>query len=363
MVPNRNLHIYNEFTLGSPPPTIPCPYCLRHFRSRGGRTKHIRAHHANESEPQEPNAFMPSSPITLSSSKSPSPPQSPIPSDSTPQPPSAHTPPPLSGYIPSPQPMSPHLDSIGLNLDARDARSNSGYMSPNIGDEIHEGTPLRDGASDPHAPDSPSVTRTYHPKMNGKLIVLKCPRILTSLCIGRILDENGNVIPLGTPPPPRESDKGPDNWTPYNNRIQFEVADFLFRRNQMSAGDINFLLNLWAASLLIHNDDPPFTDAKDLYTAIDSIPLGDVAWESFSLQYNGTKPAGDILPWMQAEYDVWFRDPLTLVHNLLSNPDFKSGFDYAPYQEHTTNGVHRFHDFMSANWAWNQAVHLRHWFL
>jgi hypothetical protein len=267
------------------------------------------------------------------------------------------SPPPL-GYISSPQPpdaMSPHLDSIDLNLDVGDAQSDSSYLLPDFGDEIND--------SDPHAPDSLSVTRTHHPKMNGKLILFKCSHILTLLHIGQILDENSNVIPLGTLPPPRESDKGPDNWTPYKNRIQFEVADFLFRQNQMSAGDINLLLNLWAASLLIHNDDPPFTDAKDLYTTIDSIPLGDVAWESFSLQYNGTKPAGAVPPWMQAEYDVWFRDPLTLVHNLLSNPDFKSGFDYAPYQEHTTNGVHRFHDFMSGNWAWNQAVRLRIWFL
>ena len=120
MVPNQNLRIYNAFTLGPLPPTIPCPYCLQHFCSKGGYTKHIRAHHANESEPEEPNVFMPTSPVTLYSSKSPSL-QSPIPSDSIPQLPSAHMLPPLSGYIPSPQPMSPHLDFIGLNLDDGDA--------------------------------------------------------------------------------------------------------------------------------------------------------------------------------------------------------------------------------------------------
>jgi hypothetical protein len=45
-----------------------------------------------------------------------------------------------------------------------------------------------------------------------------------------------------------------------------------------------------------------------------------------------------------------------LVQNLLSNPDFKTDFDYAPFQERTTDGVHRFRDFLSGNWAWNQAV-------
>ena len=127
----------------------------------------------------------------------------------------------------------------------------------------------------------------------------------------------------------------------------------------MSAGDINFLLSLWSASLAVHGDEPPFLNASCVYETIDSTPLGDVAWESFSLQYNGTQPESNIPSWMQAEYDVWFREPRTLVHNLLSNPDFKSAFDYAPYQERTADGlVHRFHDFMSANWAWKQAVSL-----
>lgn len=167
---------------------------------------------------------------------------------------------------------------------------------------------------------------------------------------------NGNELLPDTPPPPHNLDGGPHNWMPYDNRLQFEVADFLFRRNQMSAGDINFILGLWAASLAIHNDEPPFSNTTYLYNTIDSTPLGDLAWESFSLQYNRTQPASNIPSWMQAEYDVWFRDPRTLVQNLLSNPDFKSDFDYAPFQEYTTDGVHHFRDFMSANWAWHQAV-------
>ena len=66
---------------------------------------------------------------------------------------------------------------------------------------------------------------------------------------------------------------------------------------------------------------------------------------------------------MLAEYDVWFWDLWSLVHNLLSNPDFKSDFDYAPFQEQTGDGLHRFQDFMSGNWAWKQAVGLRYFFL
>ena len=124
----------------------------------------------------------------------------------------------------------------------------------------------------------------------------------------------------------------------------------------MSAGDINLILGLWAASLTIHGDEPPFSNIKELHDVIDSTPLGDVAWESFSLQHNGTQPIDNIPSWMLAEYDVWFRDPGTIVQNMLSNPDFKSDFDYVPFQEYSADGIHCFRDFMSAIWAWQQAV-------
>lgn len=98
---------------------------------------------------------------------------------------------------------------------------------------------------------------------------------------GRICDEQGNDIPLDAQPPLRPSDRGPADWTPYTDQVRFEVADFLYRHNQMSGGDIDFIFGLWAASLAPHSDTPPFANHVDMYDAIDSTPLGDVPWQSF----------------------------------------------------------------------------------
>ena len=84
-------------------------------------------------------------------------------------------------------------------------------------------------------------------------------------------------------------------------------------------------------SLAVHDKAPPFRNHKDLYSTIDSIPLGDVTWESFFLRYNGTRPDDEAPRWMDANYDIWFRDPRTLIHNILSNPGFNGGFDFMPY--------------------------------
>ena len=125
----------------------------------------------------------------------------------------------------------------------------------------------------------------------------------------------------------------------------------------MLAWNIDFISNLWAASLAPHNNTPPFKDAKSTYKTIDSTPLGNVPWQNFMLNYNSDIPDG-VVPtlWMEMDYDVWYRDPCLLIHNLISNPDFKDEFDYMPYHEYDTNGEHQFWDIMSGNWAWKQAV-------
>jgi hypothetical protein len=340
MLPNRNLRIQNTFTLGSPPPTLTCLHCPRHFRSTGGRTKHIRTkHQTDESFPPDSNPSV--SPSAQSSSEQSPEPSSPIPSNFE-----STTPPIRGGFDPA------------ADWDVEQRDPDLGYAPPGSDSDAENEDPPPESSQ--HIPIDPSITRTYHPKIDGKSIFVKYMQILTLPPVGRICDENSKDIPPDTPPPPRASDKGPDDWTPYNSRLEFEVADFLFRRNQMSAGDINFLLSLWAASLAVHGDEPPFSKATDMYNTIDSTPLGDLAWESFSLQYNGIRPVNNVPSWMEAEYDVWFRDPCILVRNLLSNPDFKTDFDYAPFQERTTDGTHRFQDFMSGNWAWTQAVSVCH---
>ena len=93
---------------------------------------------------------------------------------------------------------------------------------------------------------------------------------------------------------------------PFRNRVEFEAAEFLFCKDQMSASHIDALLDLWAATLEKHNDHPPFANHRDLYQTIDSIPLGDVPWQSFAVKFCGDKPDVNVPPWMNGSYDVWY---------------------------------------------------------
>ena len=147
-------------------------------------------------------------------------------------------------------------------------------------------------------------------------------------------------------------------WDPYHDRIQFETADFLFHRNQMSAGDIDSLCALWSATLARHGESPPFKNHRTLYHTIDSTTVGFLnaaPWNSFTVTYQGPKPEGEYPSWMDKEYQIWYRNPDTLICNLIANPSFADEFDYVPYHEYHY-GKHHFCDFMSGDWAWKQVV-------
>ncbi|KAG0692648.1 hypothetical protein DFH29DRAFT_985697 [Suillus ampliporus] len=167
-------------------------------------------------------------------------------------------------------------------------------------------------------------------------------------------DANGAFIDQDAPPPPH-TDALPTDWTPYDNRVEFETAEFLFTRNQMSAKQIDTLLDLWAATLIKHNDTPPFANHRDMYNTIDATPLGDTPWKSFTLCYNGAKPEQDVPPWMDGQYDVWYRDPLQMTRGILANCAFDGGIEYSPYRDYTTEDKRYWKNFMSGDWAWKQA--------
>jgi len=168
---------------------------------------------------------------------------------------------------------------------------------------------------------------------------------------GQPCDALGNRLPLGTPPP--QDNPEPDGWFPFESGGHFELADFLYRREQMSGNNIDMLLKLIGT---LSDGHPPFTNHEKLYDAIDAILPGAVKWEVFSVKYNGPLPDGDVPHWMTAVHEVYFRDPRLIAQAMLSNRNFVDEFDYAPYREYDANNLQRYHHFMSGNWMWKQAV-------
>lgn len=117
-------------------------------------------------------------------------------------------------------------------------------------------------------------------------------------------------------------------------------------------------MQLWACTLMDFDAVPPFADCSELHKIIDSIELADVPWESFTVSCNPELVSDDNeTPWKHASYEVWFRDPLKILKNQLSNRDFANEMDFAPKQVYDRkSGKRRYQNFMSGMWAWRQAV-------
>lgn len=199
-----------------------------------------------------------------------------------------------------------------------------------------------------------------HPHLSGKLrgpILHKTVHV--ELCPGRPCNAEGtDYLPEDLPPAPRNK---PDNtdWTPFHSRLEFEVAEFLYKKDQMSQGHVTHLMDLWAASLIPYGAQPPFTNCDDMLASIDSITHGDAPWFCFEVSYEGPLPEGNVPSWMTEKYMVWTRDIRTILHIMIKNEDFDGEFNYSPYAELDPEGKHILTNLMSGNWAWRQAVRER----
>ncbi|KAF8489871.1 hypothetical protein F5888DRAFT_1869464 [Russula emetica] len=143
---------------------------------------------------------------------------------------------------------------------------------------------------------------------------------------------------------------------------RFELADFLYCKEQMSGNKIDELMKILAAlQSAPYNDDdvpsPPFSDARDLYDVINSTELGDVPWEGFAITYDGEVP--DNPPnWMSTPYEVWFCDSLLVMESQIGNRDFGNEMDHAPKQVFSQTGTRQFCDLMSGDWAWGKQYNI-----
>ena len=168
---------------------------------------------------------------------------------------------------------------------------------------------------------------------------------------------DSNILEPGAAPPLCEG-QIPGDWAPFDSEVQFQVADLLYRRAQVSASNIDALLELWAQSVEDFEASAPFHNHQDLHAVIDSSPLGDVPWQCMETR---APDHGDQAPsWRHTTYEVWYRDPEIVVSNMLSNTDFDGQFDMCPYIDLDAHGNRRWSNVMSANIAWRRCVSSKH---
>ena len=154
---------------------------------------------------------------------------------------------------------------------------------------------------------------------------------------------------------PQHKETNREDWTPFTNQVQFELADLVYRRAELSAPIADTLLMLWADSMAGQDASAPFKNHEELHSTIDKSALGDSPWQCFvtNLPENVDKSTPS---WMLKTYEVWYRNLDAVISAMLGNPDFDGQFDLCPYIDLNPDGTRRWNNIMSGNLAWMNSV-------
>ncbi|KAF7299519.1 C2H2-type domain-containing protein [Mycena indigotica] len=225
--------------------------------------------------------------------------------------------------------------AFGLTRHVHAYHDNPTHDNANVGASLHPpiDAPATDIARDSPMPDWEPLARAASPSEASQSDVASqnspgWRRIHHPFLTARPCDEDGVYLPEGAKPRP-QCELAPDEWDPYETEVQFRLADFAFRKAQISGSNIDELMEIWALDKLKSDELAPFANADHLYETIDATTLGDAPWKC--LVTDPVSTAASAPEWARRSYEIWYRDPEVVVKNLLDNPDFDGLFDYSAY--------------------------------
>jgi hypothetical protein len=176
----------------------------------------------------------------------------------------------------------------------------------------------------------------------------------TELALARPCNKDGEFLEPGAlPSSAHQTMPNKNDWGTFGSRSAFTLAELLYVKTQMSNGSIDELMNAWNLT-----GEAPFRDHKHLHEVIDASHPGGVPWQSFKVKYSKGMGNSSHPQWMSDKHEVFYRDPLLVLKEMLANPDFKDGFDYVPQRVFDETGSRRYEHMMEGDWSWEQAVHI-----
>ncbi|KAH7904475.1 hypothetical protein BJ138DRAFT_1019119, partial [Hygrophoropsis aurantiaca] len=142
--------------------------------------------------------------------------------------------------------------------------------------------------------------------------------------------------------------RGAEIWGPFATNDEWELAKWLIKNVGHNQAE-NFLkLNIIQSKV-----DPSFHNKAAFLNAIDQLPAG-VEWQCESITLTGdiTNDEGEA---SVEEVEMWFRDPVECVRELIGNPSFQDVMKYAPERVYTgEEGTDRvINETWTADWWWN----------
>ncbi|KAK0220037.1 hypothetical protein IW262DRAFT_1461264 [Armillaria fumosa] len=124
---------------------------------------------------------------------------------------------------------------------------------------------------------------------------------------------------------------GMDILGPFKDDDEWELAKWLIKNMGHTAAEEFLKLPIIAS-----HAQPDFKNKQQLYDCIDVLPQDEgTRWHCYEFEYEGDIPDEKDPMGMrmrQEHLEMWYRDPVEIVHELIGNPIFKDIMAYAPMQ-------------------------------
>lgn len=106
----------------------------------------------------------------------------------------------------------------------------------------------------------------------------------------------------------------------------------------------------------IKDSDLDYTNKDQLYQRIDELP-GGAAWKCREIHQQGDLLDANGQP-MSETFEIWYRDPIECIQELIGNPAFAEHLAYAPHRVYRDEYGQERHidDMWTADWWWEIQV-------
>ncbi|EPQ50020.1 hypothetical protein GLOTRDRAFT_51190, partial [Gloeophyllum trabeum ATCC 11539] len=145
-----------------------------------------------------------------------------------------------------------------------------------------------------------------------------------------------------------QEEQGESLWGPFDDADEWELARWLVKNVRQTQTD-EFL----KLGIIRERAAPSYENNRQFLKKIDGLPTGGAGWSCHNVEIAGD--LNDDEGMIQTEdVELWTRDPLVVIRELLGNPDFRNGMAYAPEHVYAdANRARRIYDEMwTGDWWW-----------
>jgi Plavaka transposase len=167
-----------------------------------------------------------------------------------------------------------------------------------------------------------------------------------------------------------QHDSGKPPWAPFADMEEWSLVKWLVNRVNKTGIEEFLKLPIVSLSIIyihlpsvpdnflktINRMRPSFSSVYHLFKQIDALPTG-AKWDYQSVTITGHVLDENGTP-LQDDFELWSRDPVECIKQLISNPSFDGHISYVPERVYRDNaGGSRIYDEMwTSDWWWDVQV-------